>query len=60
MHEGSFNLGTAGQMPGRVVEFDDTGVNVNAAPLMVQWQDGGLVGVWPKEIVKGVPNWTTK
>jgi len=60
LHEGSFDLGAAGQMPGGVVKFDDTGVNVNAAPLMVQWQDGGLVGVWPKDIVKGVPNWTTK
>jgi branched-chain amino acid transport system substrate-binding protein len=60
LHEGSFDLGAAGQMPGGVVNFDDTGVNVNAVPLMVQWQDGGLVGVWPKDIVKGVPHWTTK
>lgn len=60
LHEGSFDLGAAGQMPGGVVEFDEAGVNVNAAPLMVQWQDGALVGVWPDDIVDGAPIWSLK
>lgn len=60
LHEGSFDLGAAGQMPGGVVKFDETGVNVNAAPLMVQWQDGALIGVWPNDIVKGAPIWSSK
>lgn len=57
IHEGKFDLGAAGSMPTGVVEFDETGVNVNAAPLMVQWQDEALVGVWPGDIVDGEPAW---
>lgn len=60
LHKGSFTKGAAGQMPGGVVKFDAAGVNVNAAPLMVQWQGGKLVGVWPKDIVKGAPIWSSK
>lgn len=60
LHKGSFDQGAAGQMPGGVVKFDSAGVNVNAAPLMVQWQRGALIGVWPSDIVKGKPSWSTK
>jgi branched-chain amino acid transport system substrate-binding protein len=60
LHEGSFNLGAAGQMPGGIVKFDETGVNVNADPLMVQWQSGALIGVWPSDIVKGAPIWPSR
>ncbi|CAM5198960.1 ABC transporter substrate-binding protein OS=Castellaniella sp OX=1955812 GN=EPN31_01115 PE=3 SV=1 [Castellaniella denitrificans] len=57
IHKGKFSRGAAGSMPGGVVEFDAAGVNTHAAPLMVQWQDGKLVGVWPENLVKGKPQW---
>lgn len=60
LHKGKFDLGAAGSMPGGVVEFDENGVNINAVPLMVQWQNSALVGVWPKDVVKGEPIWPTK
>ena len=60
LHEGSFDLGAAGQMPGSVVEFDETGVNVNGEPLMVQWQDSKLIGVWPADIVEAEPTWPSE
>lgn len=60
LHEGSFDLGAAGQMPGGVVEFDETGVNVNGEPLMVQWQDSELIGVWPSDIVEAEPIWPSE
>jgi branched-chain amino acid transport system substrate-binding protein len=60
LHQGKFDLGAAGSMPGGFVKFDETGVNVNAEPVMVQWQDKNLIGVWPKEIVKGEPIWPAK
>jgi branched-chain amino acid transport system substrate-binding protein len=60
LHQGKFDQGAAGSMPGGFVKFDETGVNVNAEPVMVQWQDKNLIGVWPKEIVKGEPIWPAK
>jgi branched-chain amino acid transport system substrate-binding protein len=57
LHKGKFTRGAAGSMPGGVVEFDASGVNIHAAPLMVQWQNGKLVGVWPENLVKGKPEW---
>ncbi|MER1968495.1 ABC transporter substrate-binding protein [Castellaniella sp. GW247-6E4] len=57
IHKGKFTRGAAGSMPGGVVEFNEAGVNIHAAPLMVQWQDSKLVGVWPKDLVKGKPEW---
>jgi branched-chain amino acid transport system substrate-binding protein len=60
LHKGTFTYGAAGQMPGSAVKFDATGKNVKAAPLMVQWQKGNLVGVWPKGLVKGAPVWPSK
>jgi len=57
LHNGKFSRGAAGSMPGGVVEFDESGVNTHAAPLMVQWQNGKLVGVWPEDLVKGKPEW---
>jgi branched-chain amino acid transport system substrate-binding protein len=60
LHKGKFDQGAAASMPGGVVQFDKTGVNTHAAPLMVQWQSSKLVGVWPKNIVKGAPVWPAK
>lgn len=60
LHSGKFNQGAAASMPGGVVEFNEAGVNIHAEPMMVQWQNGNLVGVWPKELVKGTPHWPTR
>jgi branched-chain amino acid transport system substrate-binding protein len=54
---GTFDQGAAGSMPGGKVDFDQTGVNTAAAPLMVQWQDGKLVGVWPQNLTNNKPVW---
>lgn len=60
LHEGSFDQGAAGSMPGGKVEFDETGANAEAVPLMTQWQDEKLVGVWPPEVAENEPVWATK
>ncbi|HEX7386727.1 MAG TPA: ABC transporter substrate-binding protein [Castellaniella sp.] len=57
LHSGKYTLGAASSMPGGSVEFNASGVNIHAEPLMVQWQDGKLVGVWPASLVKGKPQW---
>jgi branched-chain amino acid transport system substrate-binding protein len=53
----TFDQGAAGSMPGGKVKFDETGANTFAKPLMVQWQDGKLVGVWPADITENKPIW---
>ena len=60
LRAGTFDAGAAGSMPGGKVDFDDTGRNTHAAPLMVQWQKGELVGVWPRDITDNEPQWTTE
>src|SRR5690606_30275326 len=60
LHSSVFTLGAAGQMPNGQVEFDETGANSHGSPLMVQWQDEQLVGVWPSDIVMGAPIWTAQ
>ena len=39
------------------VKFDETGLNTLAKPVMVQWQKGELVTVWPKELAKAPARW---
>ncbi len=41
--------GYAAMCPGGKVKFDQTGKNIYAHPLGVQWQKGDLVSVFPKE-----------
>jgi branched-chain amino acid transport system substrate-binding protein len=57
LHSGTYDLGAAGSMPGGKVKFDETGANTFAKPLMVQWQEGRLVGVWPPDLVSKKPIW---
>ncbi len=57
LRSGTFDLGAAGSMPGGKVKFDATGANTYAKPLMVQWQNGQLVGVWPAGITSHKPIW---
>ncbi len=60
LHSETFDQGAAGSMPGGKVKFDESGANTFAKPLMVQWQDGNLVGVWPADITANKPIWTKK
>jgi branched-chain amino acid transport system substrate-binding protein len=60
LRAGTFSQGAAGSMPGGKVKFDETGANEYAKPLMVQWQAGNLVGVWPAELTANKPAWTGK
>jgi len=55
-----FDAGAAASMPGGKVKFDASGANTFAKPLMVQWQDGRLVGVWPADITANKPIWNAQ
>jgi len=57
LHADVFDAGAAGTMPGGKIKFDAAGANTFAKPLMVQWQDGELVGVWPPDITTNKPIW---
>lgn len=52
-----FDHGWATVMTGGKVEFDEMGRNPHASPLMVQWQGGELVTVYPKELAKAKVVW---
>lgn len=49
----TFTQGWAKTMTNAQVKFDDTGLNVAAEPVMVQWQNKELVTVWPQKFAKG-------
>ncbi|CAB5510942.1 Leucine-, isoleucine-, valine-, threonine-, and alanine-binding protein [Achromobacter anxifer] len=48
-----YDQGWAGVMSGGGVHFDANGLNTMAQPIMVQWQKGELVSVWPQALAKG-------
>lgn len=50
---GRFTEGWVKAMTNGEVKFDDTGLNVQAEPVMVQWQNKELVTVWPQKYAKG-------
>jgi branched-chain amino acid transport system substrate-binding protein len=52
-----FEGGWTKAMPGGAVQFDQTGLNTLAAPIMVQWRNKELVTVWPKDAAKASPVW---
>jgi branched-chain amino acid transport system substrate-binding protein len=57
--------GSAACMPGRHTQFDATGWNQWVHPVMVQWQNGKLRSIWPKDsaavdAVWPVPNWSDR
>lgn len=54
-----FDKGWSAAMTG-AVKFDDTGLNTLAQPVMVQWQKGELVTVWPRESAKARARWKGK
>lgn len=55
-----FTKGWSAAMTGGAVKFDDTGLNTLAVPVMVQWQKGELVTVWPKDVAKAQARWKGK
>ena len=57
LHGGRFEGGWTKAMPGGVVQFDQTGLNTLAVPIMVQWRNKELVTVWPKDVAKASPVW---
>ncbi len=57
LQTGVFDQGWATVMTGGKIEFNEMGRNIHASPLMVQWRDGELVTVYPKEFAKGDAIW---
>lgn len=47
--------GPAALMPGGRIAFDDTGLNTESFPLMIQYQDGTPVTVWPQDVATSDP-----
>ncbi|WP_151446290.1 ABC transporter substrate-binding protein [Lacisediminimonas profundi] len=56
LRAGTFTEGWAKAMTNGKVQFDQTGLNIHAEPVMVQWQKNELVTVWPKKFAKGAFN----
>jgi branched-chain amino acid transport system substrate-binding protein len=48
----TFDQGWAKAMTNGQVKFDESGLNVHAEPVMVQWQNKELVTVWPQKYAK--------
>lgn len=53
----SFTEGWALAMGATGVKFDDTGLNIRAVPVMVQWRGAELVTVWPETLAKAKVVW---
>src|SRR5690606_24816182 len=52
-----FEGGWCNAMPGKAVDFDETGLNTLAKPLMVQWRGEDLVTVWPSDLARAEAVW---
>jgi branched-chain amino acid transport system substrate-binding protein len=59
LHGVRFERGWTKAMPGGAVQFDQTGLNTLAVPIMVQWRSKELVTVWPRDVAKASPTWRT-
>lgn len=53
----TFDEGWATVMSGGKIKFDETGLNVHAVPMMVQWRGEELVTVAPSEYAKADAVW---
>lgn len=53
-----FEGGWIDGMPGEGIDFDETGHNSLAEPIVVQWRGGEMVTVWPKKYEKAAPVWS--
>ena len=60
LHRDTFTRGWSAAMTPTGVKFDQTGLNTNASPVMVQWQQGELATVWPKQAAKAPARWKGK
>ncbi len=57
LHSMDFTKGLATTMPGGHVKWDAQGNNVVIQPVMCQWQNGKLVGVYPSDLTRGTARW---
>ena len=57
LHGARFEGGWTKAMPGRAVQFDQTGLNTLSIPIMVQWRNKELVTVWPKNVATASSVW---
>jgi branched-chain amino acid transport system substrate-binding protein len=57
LHGVRFEGGWTKAMPGGAVQFDQTGLNALAVPVMVQWRSKELVTVWPRDVARASPRW---
>lgn len=48
----TFTEGWAKTMTNGKIKFDETGLNIHAEPVMVQWQKNELATVWPPKFAK--------
>ena len=55
LRELSLTSGPGSYMPGGEVGFDETGLNPDTFPIMIQWQDGVPKGVWPEDVQAAQP-----
>lgn len=53
----TFDQGWATVMSGGKIKFDETGLNIHAVPMMVQWRGDELVTVAPAEYAKAEAIW---
>ena len=52
LHSLTFTEGWAKGMTNGTVKFDESGLNIHAEPVMVQWQKNELATVWPQKYAK--------
>ncbi len=52
--------GPAAYYPGGTIRFDDRGLNVGASLVIVQWQNGEPLSVFPPETAMADPIWPTE
>lgn len=48
----TFTEGWAKTMTNGKIKFDESGLNIHAEPVMVQWQKNELATVWPQKFAK--------
>ena len=53
-----FEGGFIDAIPGRAVDFDETGLNTLSFPIMCQWQQGKLLTVYPPDVATAEPIWS--
>jgi len=57
LREIKMTTGPVAGLPGKTIAFDEKGLNTFTYPIMVQWQKGDMVTVWPKSDATAKPIW---